>query len=154
MTNVSLFRGLEPAEVSRLMEIARAERYPAGSEIIREQEPNAALVIIKQGRARVSRLSAGRDVELGEIGEGGFFGEISVFDPGPATATVRAINAVTVLKIEKEELDRLLDQEPELGVRLLRLMTAEICRRIRATDQKLVDTLIWSQQVIGGGVAT
>jgi len=149
MTKVSLFRGLEPVEVSRLMEIACVERYSAGDEIIRERAPNAALVIIKEGRARVSRLSAGQDVELGEVAEGGFFGEISVFDPGPATATVRAIDAVTVLKIEKADLDRLLEQEPELGVRLLRLMAVEICRRIRATDQKLVDTLIWHQQVVG-----
>ena len=149
MTKVSLFRGLEPVEISRLMEIARVERYAPGDEIIREHAPNAALVIIKQGRARVSRVSAGQDVELGEVGEGSFFGEISVFDPGPATATVRAMDAVTVLKIEKSDLDELLEQEPELGVRLLRLMTVEICRRIRATDQKLVDTLIWHQQVVG-----
>jgi hypothetical protein len=147
LSQTSLFRGLEPIEINRLAEVARTRTFEPGEVFIRQDEPNSSLMIVKEGRAQVYRNSGGKNVILGEMKAGSFLGEISLFDPGPATATVAALDKVVILELRKQDLDDVLDNEPEIGLRLLRFVVTELCRRIRATDEKLSDAMVWEAQV-------
>ncbi|MDD8050571.1 MAG: cyclic nucleotide-binding domain-containing protein [Verrucomicrobiota bacterium] len=143
----SLFRGLEPIEINRLTELARVRVFEPGEVFIRQAEPNSSLMIIKEGRVQVYRNSGGKNVVLGDMKSGAFLGEISLFDPGPATASVAALDRVVVFELRKADLDEVFDNEPEIGMRLLRIVVTELCRRIRATDEKLSDAMVWEDQV-------
>ncbi|HCF94136.1 MAG TPA: Crp/Fnr family transcriptional regulator, partial [Verrucomicrobia bacterium] len=57
--------------------------------------------------------SGGKNVVLGDMKSGAFLGEISLFDPGPATASVAALDRVVVFELRKADLDEVFDNEPE-----------------------------------------
>ena len=142
-----MFWGWEPIEINRLSELARVRVFEPGEVFIRQEEPNSSLMIIKEGRVQVYRNSGGKNVVLGDMKSGAFLGEISLFDPGPATASVAALDRVVVFELRKADLDEVFDNEPEIGMRLLRIVVTELCRRIRATDEKLSDAMVWEDQV-------
>lgn len=112
----SLFGALPEAERKNLADRFLVLRVAAGESVVREGERDRALFLIKQGRVRVSTTPPGGQghVELAELGPGDFFGEVSVLSTAPRTATVTAVEAGEVLKLEGGDVDPLLKAYPEL----------------------------------------
>ncbi len=70
--------------------------------------------------------------KLAEIGEGGFFGELSVIDGAPRTADVVAKTDVTCLVVSQWAMRSLIDTHPEIALSML----DELVHRLRATNEK------------------
>ena len=66
-------------------------------------------------------------------------GEVSVFDPGPASATVRASSEAEVWRITKDSLDRLHQTNPKVAYRLVTRITTCLSKRLRLMNDKVVD---------------
>jgi CRP/FNR family cyclic AMP-dependent transcriptional regulator len=98
---------------------------PAGTTIIREQEMGSTLYIIVDVRVRVHR--GGRTIA--ELGEREVFGELSVLDPEPRSASVEAVEDTRLFALRGDELDDLMTANPALVRGIVRFL----CRRIRAT---------------------
>jgi CRP-like cAMP-binding protein len=81
-----------------------------------------------EGRAKVTRN--GRRV--GEVLPGDFFGELSAIDGGPRTASITAVTPVRVVRLFRRTLRKLLQDEPQLTVKIL----DGIVRRIRQVERR------------------
>lgn len=115
-----------------------------GKKIIEEGKPVEAFYIVVKGLVHVRRnVESGGDVLLGRIGPGGFFGEVNLFDPGTATATVTAVENVSVASIEYPKLLAFMSENPAAGYKITSRMMAEMCRRLRLTNQRLVSSVFW-----------
>ena len=108
--------------------------YAAGEQIVTEGEPGDTAYIIEHGFCRVYKNVGGERELIRTLGPGDVFGEISVFAPGPRTATIEALDEVKVKLIDGESLKRELDQNPMLGAFVRSLATI-----FRETDAKLAD---------------
>jgi CRP-like cAMP-binding protein len=117
---VPLFAGLSEPELEKVVRVAVPRRYPSGSIILREGDPGDTCYILQGGRARVTRQHAdGRTITLTNLGPGEIFGELAMFGGEARSATVEAIDDVQAIAILAGDLKRMLNEHPEIAVKLL-----------------------------------
>src|SRR4051812_46057673 len=96
--NIPLFAKLTPNELGELVNLLRTRDVARQQTIVRIGDQGTEFYVIQQGRVVVSAPDdQGAEVKLAELGPGNFLGEISLLDGGPRTATVRALEPVTLL---------------------------------------------------------
>jgi len=78
--------------------------FPAGADVVTEGEEGDAAYLLVDGRCTVHKRAAGDEVELRRLGPGDVFGETAIFSAAPRTATVRALDDVTVTVVDRESL--------------------------------------------------
>ena len=105
-----LFNGLSTSQLRSILRSAVPVEFAAGETIVREGEDGDAFYLVKEGRAKV--LARGAD--KGMLGPRSYFGEISVIDGGPRTATVIADSNVSALKLTSQALRRTLQKYPSM----------------------------------------
>ena len=85
-----------------------------------------------------------REMLLGRLGVGGFFGEINLFDPGVATASIYAMKPTQVAFVDYESLRDVHGANPAAGYKMVSGMMTEMARRLRQTSARLVNVAYWS----------
>ncbi len=109
--------------------------YLDGEAIVRQGDTaGRCMFVIQDGLAEVVFNSNGEEVHLDLLGEGDLFGEMSIFDDMPRSATVRAMGHARVVTIDKKSFLRRLHEDPSLAYRVAQTMS----RRIRALNEELV----------------
>jgi CRP/FNR family transcriptional regulator, cyclic AMP receptor protein len=116
LTQVPLFAGLSPRHLKRVGDLTEEVRFMEGATVVRQGDTGDTFFVILEGEAKVAGPS-GRVVNRLRPGE--FFGEISLLDGGPRTASVVAETPLTMLALSRSSLLRLVQREPAVGVRLL-----------------------------------
>lgn len=142
---VSFLRDLTPEQLDMFATLLRVERFKRGQRILTEGEPVEALFIVLSGTAHVRRIAGKREVLLGRVGVGGFFGEINLFDPGVATASVVAMTDLSAGLIGHETLRSFMEDNPAAGYRITAALLGEVSRRLRTTNQRLVNAVFWAR---------
>jgi CRP-like cAMP-binding protein len=134
LKSVSIFAELDAGVLERIEGQLTIKRYKKNNLIIFEDDRGLNLFIIKQGRVKISRISEeGGEVILAILGEGEFFGEISVIDGLSRSATVTSLDEVELWVMKREEFLAVLRQHPQVSVALLR----ELAGRIRKSDAQI-----------------
>lgn len=104
--------------------------------IVCQDEAGTELYIVLQGRVRVALLSAeGEEFILNELGAGDFFGEISLIDAEPRSASVIAEESTTLAVLRRERLLEAIRDEPQIALDLLTAL-ARIVRRATEREQQ------------------
>ncbi len=141
-----LSKDMTDEEVQALVSIAQEQHFARGAEIIREDSRSRDLFIICKGRVSI-RLSLPTEVGKEEIiysmRDGQIFGELSLVDGSPRSATVRADEEVVACMFEYQKLSALLEQNPRIGYLLMRNIAAIISTRVRNTNLLWRNSLIW-----------
>jgi len=110
-----LFQHLGASQKSLLAAHAGVQSYQQGEAIVEEGTKVAHLYIIIQGVVRVSTTSLDREIELKKLGEGAYFGEVSLLSGKEATATVEAMSeAVLVLALERDSVLDIISQDEQV----------------------------------------
>ena len=134
LRDVPLFSEVPAHHLRELARTAQYLSFPAGETIIREGEFGATLYVIRSGRVDVVRDS-GRSsgVVLASLGPGEFFGELSLFDAGPRSATVVATEDTETVVLSHAGVLQLVKRHPEVATALLKSLS----RRLRTADNLL-----------------
>lgn len=131
-----LFVGIDPEAAQALMGSMRPIRLSRGQSVFSEGEPGDRLYVIGSGKVKLGRRSAdGRENLLAVLGPGEMFGELSLFDPGPRTATATAVSDTNVYELGHDQLISWLEQYPPVAKHLLHALA----RRLRRTNEALAD---------------
>lgn len=131
---VSIFSELSDETLHRIEQQLSEKRYKKNNLIIFEDDRGLSLFIIKSGRVKISRISEeGGEVILAILGEGDFFGEISVIDGLSRSATVTSLDDVELLVMKREDFLNILKTYPSVSVALLK----ELTTRIRKSDAQI-----------------
>jgi CRP/FNR family transcriptional regulator, cyclic AMP receptor protein len=128
LAGVPLFADLPKRHLQRLAREADELTFAPGEQIVREGSLGETVFVVMEGRAKVTRN--GRRV--GEVLPGDFFGELSAIDGGPRTASITAVTPVRVVRLFRRTLRKLLEDEPQLTVKIL----DGIVRRIRQVERR------------------
>lgn len=127
---VPLFRSADRPTLARLAEAADVESVPAGETLLDHGQPITAIYVVVSGSVEVIRN--GRAVE--RVGAGRTFGELSVFEAGPATATVVAGSETRLLILPSSALLTIMDEHEGLT----RSIATELARRLAVISAQAV----------------
>ncbi|HET9552127.1 MAG TPA: cyclic nucleotide-binding domain-containing protein, partial [Anaeromyxobacteraceae bacterium] len=136
-----VFRPFGREERKRLVERFRARDVAAGEVILREGEPSDGLYVILDGAVDVQKRKDGTTAQVGRLHEGDLFGEVSCLRKTPATATVTARRAGTVLRLPRSDFDALVTGYPQI----LELLSSLSEERLEAQDAILSGHAAWDE---------
>jgi CRP/FNR family cyclic AMP-dependent transcriptional regulator len=140
LTGHPLLHDIESGAREALIESFRVEDTPAGLSLLDEGQRNSRLFIILKGSVSVELPKRARrvsEVKLATLGAGDIFGEYSLFDGQPVSATVFAVQDTRVAWIEKSALDAFVDGHREAGRRFYETIAKMLVGRLRAKDAEL-----------------
>lgn len=127
LRSAPLFEEIPKRHLRSIARVTRLSSHPAGRTIVHEGADGSAMYVLLEGGARVVRK--GRT--LARLGAGDFFGEISLIDGGPRTASVVADTPIRALKLEGQDFRKVLAGEPALALRILQALAARLRERER-----------------------
>lgn len=128
LTQVPLFGSLDETEVRALAQRAVERRYNPDAMLFWEGEPCAGIFLVVQGSVKIFKTSAGgREMMLALETAPATVAELPLFDGGPYPASVRAVDAVVTLFINKADFYQVCRQYPDVALKVL----AVVGRRLR-----------------------
>lgn len=135
----ALARHLTAHEEAALLEHMTARAVPANSTLIVAGEPNDSLFFVERGELLVSLPFEKSPVFVGARGAGAWVGEVTLLEPGPASATVTAAVDSSVRVLSAATLGALTQTHPTLVSHLVRALSEDLAHRIRAAGVVLDD---------------
>ena len=151
LRNVSIFAKLTDEELESLYELLEVREVPVKTRIVEEGVAIDHFHIVFDGIVHVRRLAQKKELLLGRLGPGGFFGEINLFDPGVATASIYAMKATQLGVIDYTSFRKWMEDNPATGYKIVSSMMTEMSRRLRQTSARLVHSVYWSSGGIPAG---
>ena len=134
LKRVPLFSGLTDSQIERLAAGSVRRSFPKGRTIVAEGEPSQSLYVLLSGRAKVQRSDTeGKEVILAVLGPGECFGEMSLIDDAPRSASVITIESCDFMSINKESFKSMLVSSPEISMRIMK----GLVKRLRDADKKI-----------------
>ena len=131
-----LFSTLDDEAAESLIATMTAAHLERGDILFHEGDQGDRLYVIGEGKIKLGRTSPdGRENLLAILGPGEMFGELSLFDPGPRTATATAVAETQVVSMGNDQLKDFLSTRPGAAAVLL----AALARRLRRTNESLAD---------------
>jgi CRP-like cAMP-binding protein len=131
-----LFATMETEETRKLFESMQKVTLGRGEILFHEGEPGDRLYVIARGKIKLGRRAPdGRENLLSVLGPGEMFGELSLFDPGPRTATASAVSDALLYELHNKQLVAWLTEHPGVSSHLL----GALAQRLRRTNDSLAD---------------
>jgi CRP/FNR family cyclic AMP-dependent transcriptional regulator len=128
-----MFEDVEPEHLAAVAAVASAKTCQRGETVVREGDAGDSVFAIRQGTLKVSIAEGGgRVTALGIMGPGEIFGELSLLDGCPRSATVIALTRAKLVVIERQSFWKLLESSPRAGISVL----AVLARRLRRLSQR------------------
>jgi CRP-like cAMP-binding protein len=116
LSGIDLFKGLPSEEQDLLQERFKRQSYINGEIIVRQGDLGSSFYVVVKGRVEVLRhTKEGKNVLVGELKPGQFFGELSLLTGEPRSATVRAAADSDLLRLEKSDFQDILSRHPALA---------------------------------------
>ena len=127
-----LLASLPHSEIERLASRAKREEYEVGDELIKEGTSGASAYFIAGGTCEVRRKRGGQNRRVAVLGPGDFFGELSILDPSPRTATVTAAEPVVVFVLSGYDFNSALKSNKGMALHLVKVLAS----RLRAQEDE------------------
>jgi CRP-like cAMP-binding protein len=138
LRKAGLFQGVAPEDIEALGKQFEVIEAPRGTTLFQEGEPGDSLYIVLEGKVKLGRRSSdGRENLVAVMGPADQFGELSLFDPGPRTATAVVVTDARLARLPKQALQTWVQERPQIAIQLLHV----IARRLRRTNTMLADLI-------------
>ncbi len=126
LARAPLFASLDQKDLTALASAAREQQYHHGEELIRQGQTGVGLFILTSGRVRVTQQRNNELFDLGVLEHGQVFGELSLLDDLPRTATITAIENCNVIIIPIWDFRAALRENPSMALGLLKSLSQRI----------------------------
>ncbi len=154
LQNVALFAGLDDESVALLAEELPTLTVEVGATVVEEGTDAKDMYVVVGGELEVvKRAKSGAEVRVAMFGPGDFFGEMSIIDVQPRSATVRALAPTMLVRVDSEHVDRLLYRRDAKAYALFIMNIArELSRRLRVADGIISKVMTSMHDAIRPGV--
>ena len=128
LKGVDLFKGIPGEELSHIAQITDEEEHRSKQLIFNEGDQGDAMYLIVDGNVKVH---SGEQV-FAELGTRQCFGEMSILDSEPRSASITSLSELTLLKIQREDFAEILAEKPEISLGIIKVLTG----RLREANRK------------------
>jgi len=140
--SIQLFEDFEPVELEGLARYMRCYRAPLGTEIIREGDQGDFLLLLLDGGIEIVKKDPrGVAQAIGTAGPGKTLGEMSLIDGEPRFASCIALSTVEFAVLDRENLSRIITEQPQIGVKLMMEMLMLLNQRLRSVSSQLMECI-------------
>jgi CRP/FNR family transcriptional regulator, cyclic AMP receptor protein len=134
ISQINIFKGLGSSELKLLISLLKEKTVRKDGIVLNQEDPGDALYIIKEGKVKVVLFGEeGKEFILSTLKSGDFFGEMSLLDGEPRSASVVATKEAKLLVLERDDFLNFVRNSPDIALNIL----AELSRRLRRTDEKI-----------------
>ena len=134
LKSISLCGNMTKDDIKAISDHCRIKSFKKKNVIFLEGDPGSMLYLINTGRIKITKLNEeGNEVILTILGDGDFFGEMSLLDDQDRNANAIAMDDVELLTITKNEFVNLIRNNPTLSLNLLKTFVI----RLRVTDIRM-----------------
>jgi CRP/FNR family transcriptional regulator, cyclic AMP receptor protein len=143
LASTPLFRQLSPLERSEILGLVERRPFAAGETVLREGDQSPFLGVVVSGTCEVIKTDGqGHTLQLALLEAGAVFGEMSFFQGGPHSATVRARTSVEAVLLSRERYDLLVRTDAVSAYKLAFNVVGILADRLRRMDQ-------WTAELVG-----
>jgi CRP-like cAMP-binding protein len=136
LKKIPLFSKFTEKELKSIGSLLKEREYKKGEIIVKQGDEGVGLFIIKNGKVKVSKtIASGKVIDIAVHSDGEYFGELSMLDNKPRTATVTALEDTTTLIMTYWEFKALLESKPEIALYILPVLV----ERFRETNEQLLE---------------
>lgn len=130
------------SEIESIASHLATQRRRKGEVLFNEGDPDPSMFIIVQGWVAIMKEDGARgSTLLARLGPGQTLGEMALLDGWARSATCVADDDLVLLVFKRSELDRLLEDKPKLGVKLLLKLARFLSQRLRQTSGTLAELI-------------
>jgi CRP-like cAMP-binding protein len=140
---IGLLSKLSPRELETLLKGAKEVSFQAGEEVLTQGTVNGSLYIIESGVLHARRAGGRRSVLLARLEPGTFFGEMSLFDAAPTSASVQGVTEGSLIQVTRACLAEFIDKHPKAAADLLQKILKGVARRLRMADDRVTNALMF-----------
>lgn len=138
LATLPIFEGLSRGQLKYIQRLLHTRTYIKNETIFNETEPGAGLYIIESGSVAISKQpEEGDPIKLAEFVTGNFFGELALIEEIPRSATAIALEQTKLLAFPKPDLDRLIERQPQLAVKILYNLSRLVAQRLIQTNENI-----------------
>lgn len=138
LSGVPIFSQLTSRELSQVISIVHRRQYGADESIFTQGDPGLGMYVIEKGEVEIIfRDDAGTEKKLARLASGDFFGDLSLLDESPRSATAIAKVDSRIIGFFRPDLINLLSRSPKLGSKILFKLGEVIGSRLRVTNEQL-----------------
>lgn len=133
IAKIDFFSGLDDKILRKISDACIVRQFTRNETIVRQGEMGLGLYVISRGRVKVDREQNGVRVQVAELGAEQFFGDMSLLDNKPRSATVTGLEDSECLLLTRDSFMRLMNKYPEIPIRMARVLA----ERLRQANEKL-----------------
>jgi len=130
------FRNIPTRNLAAIAQASQEKQYRAGERVFKTGEPGGALYIIVDGQVKIEQEKREGATLLATLENDASFGEMSLFDDSPRSASAIAARDSVILEVTRAPIIALTMQNPDMALELI----AVLSQRIRETSERLADT--------------
>jgi CRP/FNR family cyclic AMP-dependent transcriptional regulator len=150
LRTVSVFREIAEPHLVALAYRLRERRLKKGELLFREGDPGDEMYLVREGTVVISKPVLGRvEQVLARLGAGDFFGEMSLFDRSPRSATVSAESDVALLCLDREGLHQFIEASPRAAADFFYQMVQVFTARLRESGNLVAEVTRWGLEATG-----
>jgi len=132
LKRIELFSQISGEDLAQIAQITDEVHFDDVEDIFQEAEPGDTLYFIVSGQINIHRGGHG----LSLMGEREVFGEMSLLDSEPRSATATAVGDVTLLKIERDDFNEILAEKPEIAQGIIRVLSYRLRKTLSMNVSK------------------
>jgi sulfate permease, SulP family len=150
LRDVRLFKDVSGADLAVFGESLRERPLRKQQVLFREGDAGEEMFLVRRGSIVISKAIKGRvEQVLARIGPGDFFGEMSLFDRSPRSATVQAESDAELLVLDRATLRRLIEQSPRAAAAFFEALVTVFIERLRASGDLVAEVTRWGLEATG-----
>jgi len=150
LQNVRLFREVDRPALLDLTARLRERRLRKGQVLFREGDQGEEMFLVRDGSILVSKAVTGKvEQVLARFGPGDFFGEMSLFDRSPRSATIQAESEATLLALDRDNLSDLIEVNPRAAAAFFHGLVQVFIERLRASGELVAEITRWGLEATG-----
>jgi CRP-like cAMP-binding protein len=142
LRDIGLFGALPEEVLVKLAQTLHVVEVTPGATLFKEGEDGRAMYVVLRGEVEVCKRShKGTDARVALLGPGDWFGEMSIVDVQPRSASIRALAPASLLCVTTYDLDQLYRQDLKAYAIIVLNLARELSRRLRVADGVLADLI-------------